>query len=266
MESRIKLGLLACVGTLAVTLEGPVPLGLLVLASAAPVLMSPASRGMRIQGTLSVLALVNSLVLSQGLFYGAEPRVPLLELGPLTLYREGIEHGLVQSTRFVAVALAGLALALTTPPDRLLSAMVRMKMPFGLAFLSATALRFVPVVGREIQAVRRARARRGRALWARPPWRWLLIEVAMLRPVIARSLRRARALAESLDARGFDSLGGATLAVPERASWAQILLLGSCALLTLGCVVARILFALYLSELLYYPALRPLYGFVRQHL
>jgi energy-coupling factor transport system permease protein len=264
LDARVKIGLALCAGLLAISLEGPLPLALLVALVALPVLHAPAARGRRLRGLAAILALVWSMTLSQALFYGAEPRVPLLDLGPVVLYREGARHGLVQSMRFVAVALTGIGLALRTPPDRLLAALARIGVPYGLCFLASTALRFVPVAGRELLEVRRARRRRGRPILARAPWSWLALEVALLGPVVARSLRRARSLAESLDARGFDARSAATLSRAETLSPAALLLLACCGGLTLLVLGTRL--ALYVAEAFYHPSLRPLYGLVRSWL
>ena len=88
----------------------------------------------------------------------------------------------------------------------------------------------------------------------------------MLRPVVAEALRRARSLAESLDARGFDPEAPRAVARPLRFKpWEFPLLAG--ALATTAFVAGvRILFILYTSEVLYIASLRPLYGFVRQWL
>ena len=57
----------------------------------------------------AVAGIVWGTTLSQGLFYGDEPRVALVQLGPVAIWREGVQWGLVQSLRLVAVTLAGLA-------------------------------------------------------------------------------------------------------------------------------------------------------------
>ncbi len=89
-------------------------------------------------------AVIWGTVLSQGLFYAEQPRVALLSVGPLRIWREGLQHGLVQSLRLVAMAFAGAALTLSTPPDRLHAALLRLRLPFGLALMASTALRLVP--------------------------------------------------------------------------------------------------------------------------
>jgi len=208
-------------------------------------------------------AVIWTTTLSQALFFADLPRTELFHLGPLSIWREGISYGLVQSLRFVAVTTAGIALAASTPLDRMLAALVRLRLPYALAFLAVTGLRFVPEVGREVLTVRSARARRGRPVYKRAPWRWLALEVSMLRPVVARSVRRARSMAESLDVRGFDASAPRAVRHPlAMAPW-EVALVVSAMLLTSLAVAARLLYLAYLSDLVYIPALRSLYGLVR---
>lgn len=263
MDPRVRLSLSLLVGVLAVTLDRPHSLGLLALLSGAPLLLLPAAAAWRRRVLVGIALIVWGTMLSQGLFYADEPRVALLHIGPLTLWREGMVYGLTQSLRFVAVSCVGAAVALSTAPDRLFAALLWFRVPFGLAFLTVTALRFVPDIGQELLTVREARARRGRPLHHRTPWAWLALEVAMLRPVVARALRRARALAESLDARGFDPAATRTLRRPLSMHPAEAVGLSIGAGIVLTAVALRVLYTLYTSEILYIPALRPLYGFVR---
>ncbi len=263
MDPRTRLGLLAAAAVLAVTLERPASLLLLTAFCVAPLFRLRPPLRWWVRGSVVVAGLVWSTVLSQGLFYSEQPRVALASLGPLTLYREGVTYGLVQSLRFVSVGLAGMTVALSTPTDRLHAALLRLRVPFGLALMTATALRFVPQVVREWATVRRARRARGRPAWQRSPVAWLVLEVSLLRPVVARAVRRAWALATSLDARGFDALAPRT----ERRAlwmrpWERVLLVGV-VLGTAAVVAARLSYVLYTTETAYVPALRPLYGFVR---
>ncbi|MBM4392826.1 MAG: energy-coupling factor transporter transmembrane protein EcfT [Deltaproteobacteria bacterium] len=265
-DPRGRVLLVALVGVLAVCLDRPASLALLLLASAAPVLGRPPAPRELAQGVMLALGIAWSTVLSQGLFYSEQPRVAFFTLGPITLWREGAVHGLVQSLRFLAVTTAGVSLARSTPADRLYLGLLGLRVPFGVAFLVATALRFVPEAAREWATVRQARARRGRPVYRRAPWAWLALEAAMLAPVLARSLRRARALAESLDARGFDP------AVPRRPREAlrmrplEVIGLVLAGTGVAAVAAARVLFLLYASGTWYHPALRPLYAAVRAYL
>lgn len=264
LDPRARLGLLACASTIALCLDRPLSLGVMACITALPLLFMRLERRWVLGGLAAALALTWSTALSQGLFYSQEPRVALVQLGPLTLYREGLLHGLVQSLRLLAMMFGGLSLSVSTPPDRLFAAMLALRVPFGAAFLAVTALRFAPAVAGEWWTVRRARAVRGRPSWARGPVQWLRLEVSLLLPVVARCLRRARALAESLDARGFDPVAPRTARRPLALTRLDVGLLVASGGLALSAVAARGLYLLYTAEVLYLPALRPVYGWVRR--
>jgi len=265
-DPRARLGLLVAAGLAVLALDRPASLVVLCCITALPLLFIRIDQRWRGAGLLSVLALVWSTTLSQGLFYADVPRVVVARLGPLVVYREGLLHGLAQSLRLVAVTLGGLSLSLSTSPDRLFAALQALRVPFGVAFLAVTALRFVPEVGREWWTVRSARAARGRPIWRRGPLSWVAEEVSLLRPVVARSLRRARALAESLDARGFDPVAPRTRYRPLRMPVSEALLVGLALAVAALLVLARLLYVAYTADLLYIPALRPVYGLVRDWL
>ena len=266
MDPRSRILLLLLAGVLAVVLEQPQSLAGLALVCALPLMLAPIGWTWRWRALAVAGAVVWSTVLSQGLFYAELPRRPALELGPLVLWREGIAHGLVQSLRFVAVGFAGVAMVATTPLDRMLAALLALRVPYSLAFLATTGLRFVPEVGREVLTVRRARARRGRPAWKRAPWAWLALEVSLLRPVVARAVRRARTVAESLDVRGFDATTPRAIRRPLRmARWEPPLLLAATAAV-LAALAARLLYVAYVTEVAYFPELRQVYGLVREWL
>jgi len=262
-DPRTRLLLVLALGILAITVDSLPALGLLALLSTLALARTRLSwRIWRGIGTL-ILVIIWSTVFSQGLFYGEQPRVALVELGPVVIWREGVVWGLIQSLRMISLSLAGAALAMSTPPDRIFAALLRLRVPYGLAFLAVTALRFVPQVGREMLIVRRARARRGRPVHKRNPLAWLQLELMLLKPVVARSLRRARVLAESLDARGFDPSAPRAVRRPLVMAWWEPALLMAVGSVVLATVSARVLMLLYTSDTLYLPALRDLYGFVR---
>jgi energy-coupling factor transport system permease protein len=254
--------LVLSVGAFGLLLDRPAALGVLCAVSVLALALAPIAAVWKGRALVVAAAVVWSTALSQGLFYGDEPRVPVVELGPLVVWREGLVHGLVQSLRLVASGLAGVVLATTTPMDRLFSALVALRVPHVGAFLAVTALRTVPTVAEELLEVRAARARRGRPLWPRWPWGWLDQEMRMWRPVAARAVRRARTMADSLDVRGFDRERPRPRDLPplpviERAG------LGLLAATWTALLCAEVVTWAYQQDLLYVPSLRPLYGAVR---
>jgi len=262
-DARPAILALFLLGLLVLCLENVAPLALVAVSTTLALLLAPAARGWRLRVLLLIASFTWSTAVSQGLFYAAWPRTPLVSFGPFTVWEEGITHGLQQSLRFMAMLSAGLGLSLRVSTDRLVVALRRLGLPYGLTLMAAAVVRFVPLVGGEWVDVRAARAARGRPTWARGPWAWLRLELSLLRPVLARSLRRARSLAESLEIRGFDPLAerapGLDAPMPMGARVGLVALTA----VVLAAVFARLTYTAYGAELWYDPALRPLYAFVR---
>lgn len=242
------------IGALAVLLDRPLLLWALAGVSGLAFLLRPLSTRIRLTTAFGVAGIVWTTLVSQGLFYGDEPRTVALRLGPLTVWWEGLTWGLVQSARLVAVSLAGLSVALSTAPDRLTSLLRGLRVPAVLAFLAVVALRFVPTVVTEFGMVRRARARRrGRGG-----------VLTLLQPLVARSLRRALRLADSLDSRSFDIRSPPVIA----ARWTGFdrVVAGAWLALVGAVVGVQLATALYVWDVAYRPGLRPLYAWVHQWL
>lgn len=263
LDPRVRLALLGVVGLLAVILDRPLSLALLAGLSAGVLLALPIGWTWRRRALGLAAALTWTTALSQGLFYGEVPRVALVELGPITLWREGVWHGLAQSLRMLAAAFAGVAVAVSTSTDRLVAGLGALRVPWAIGLMAAVALRGVPSTAEAWAGVRVARAGRGRPIHRRTPWAWLALETRLLRPVAARALRRARALALSLDARGFDPDAPRTLRRPLRLAGRDVAVLVPVIAVGVGAVGLELLYRAYLAEALYLPALRPVYGWVR---
>lgn len=259
MTARTRLIAVFAVGLLATLLEHGPALGALAGVSAVALARSGAPWARPL--ALAVLAAATSTIASQALFWQGSPRTALVELGPVAVWREGVGHGAVQSLRFVAASLAGASLAASTPPDRLASGLAALGVPAGAAFLATTALRFVPTALEEWRVVRALRARRVPT----PPWRpdrLLLRELAVLRPVAARAVRRSAVLAESLELRGYDP-ARTPLAPDAEPGWRDRVAVAALVVLVGAVAVSRLVFWAWTRGLVTDPALRPWMGFVR---
>lgn len=266
IDPRLRILLVAGAGLVAISLEHALALSVLTLLTAASAVAAGLPVQWRWRSGVIILAIIWPTVLSQAIFYGEQPRTAVVAIGPLTIWREGMMHGLVQSLRFVSVALAGVALAISTPPEKLLIGLQRLGIPSGLCFLTVTALRFIPTVGAETLWVREARRHRGRSIWSRGPLAWLKVEIGLMRPILARTLRRSRALAASMDTRGFDPSakrsGRQTITWTGLDTSIAVIASGTC----LAIVGSRVVYGLYTLDLVYHPSLRQLYGLVRDWL
>lgn len=262
LDPRTRIAVVLALSVAGLCLEGVVPLLILAFLPSVALLSHPAATGWRRRILSTILLLTWSTVFSQGLFWAGWPRTPLLAWGPLHFWREGALHGLLQSARFVAALSAGALLAVSTPPDRMVAALLALRVPFGLALMASSSLRFLPLVAEEWTVVRQARDARSTPQW-RGLWTLLRREAMLLQPLLARALRRSLTLAESLDTRGFHPTAPRRPREPLKFGALDHLVLFSCGLLLTGMVSFRTLFLLYRWEIYYLPSLRPLYSWVR---
>jgi len=281
LDPRLKLVWLACVSAASVLLDAPAALAVLFafgLALASGVRISP-RRWVVVVALLAAIAW--STLLSQAIFYSAVPRTTLATLIPpfeigrwqfagLRLYREGAWHGLAQSLRMLAVTVTGLVVCHSTSPERLLAALVRMKVPVAVGFMVSTALRFLPLLASEYSMVRQARRLRGYRIHPLRRGRGLVAaargELSLMVPILGSAVRRAAALSTSVTSRGFDPQAPRTFYPPLQMRRSErvgiFALLGACGLL----VATKTVYWLYVAELYYHPALRNIYDFARRWL
>ena len=283
IDPRVKLAWLVWMSSASVLVDSIAALALLFgLACLAVMGLKMRPRGWLVIGAL--LAAVGwGTLLSQALFYAELPRTPLMRLVPaadlgvwrfpgLWLYREGAEHGLIQSLRILSAMLAGLSVCLSTSPEQILAGMLRLGAPTAIGFLSVTGLRFMPLLLSEMAIVRQARTLRGyrpgfRAPGVRRGWiSRLRMEGRLLLPVLAAALGRCSSLATSVAARGFDPSAPRTHYPDLALTWAERVALSLLLATFLLLASAKLLYWLYLGDLYYRPGLRGLYEFTRSWL
>jgi energy-coupling factor transport system permease protein len=156
-------------------------------------------RGMRVLATTALL-----LGLLQFLFY-REGDV-LVQIGPLTLARGGLEAGLYVAGRFVSVVLLSYLFVLTTEPNELAFALMSAGLPYRYGFTLITALRMVPMFEEEGQIVYDAQLARGVRYDAgrrHSPRRYMRLARQFFLPLLVSALGKADALAVSMEGRCF---------------------------------------------------------------
>lgn len=213
-DPRLKLAWLATISIGGIWLTAPWALAALTAVAAIPYLAirMPGRAAVAYAGLLLLVSW--STVFSQALFYYAPTGDPLFTIVPaftlqgrqyagLHFWPEGAVYGAVQSLRFVANLLAGGSVALTTSPERLLAALVRLRIPAALSYMATAGLRSLPLAFDEWAALRQAyRLRSGRIRGGRLRLRE---ELQLIEPLLANTLRRAATLALAVRARGFDA-------------------------------------------------------------
>lgn len=278
LDARVKIAYLAYASVLAVVLDRPAALLVLMGLSLAVAGAAGLDRG-RLKIMLGMALLITwGTMFSQALFYYNEPRTVMLNLvephtpilgwltGELNVYQEGFVYGAVQSLRFSSMLVLGLAFCWTTDSAAMFRGLLRMRLPFVLAFMTVTAVRFLPTIAEEFAMVALAVRMRGGRILRLNPWATAVAWLGVLRPVLINCYRRSNVLALSIQSRAFSPAGPGAAADSTALSRAQgaALWLGLAA--TAAIVILKAFYWLYLFDLFYRPWLRPVYEFARINL
>lgn len=274
LDVRLKMAAALCLSLVVVLVDS---LPMLAAVAAVGLLLFALSRPNASQ--VKLVALTSALVVwgimfSQGIFYNRFPRRALVVLAEpnwlftdgLSIYAEGIYHGMVQSLRLLGVILAGYAICFSTEPDRFLRGLLAIRLPYSLSFMAVSAIRFLPIVAEEFRTVRTAMRLKGYRPFRHGIGSTIRTEVSSLRPVMAGTIRRSQEVALSILSRGF-ALGAKRTSLYEDRfrAWHWLVLAGMIVVVT-AIASCKVLFWLYQHEVYYADGLRGLYHFVRHWL
>jgi energy-coupling factor transport system permease protein len=109
------------------------------------------------------------------------------------------------SLRLLALTSVFFVFFRSTPPEDLGNALVKVGLPYSLAFVLSVSLQFVPVISRKARNV--VDAQRSRGIPLEPGLAALRYYPALLGPLLVQSFQLADELAEAMEARGFGRAG-----------------------------------------------------------
>jgi energy-coupling factor transport system permease protein len=243
LDPRTKLALLALSFVMALLPERPLAAGAawcLVLLHAA------------LAGALPHLARVRWLLASLAAFTVVIWAV--LARGPTVLWwrisAESLAFGLATFLKLAAMLTAGLTLLATTPVEELFLGLVKLKVPYPVAFAFALALRWVPEVMATARRVLEAQEVRGLTVAAVGPAARLRRYLPLLVPIFLLTLKRSQTVALALEARGFQAGPRRTYLLTLKPTWRDA------AVLALAVAAAAAFAALHLLRLDRIPGLQ----------
>ncbi len=274
MDVRTKLVILISFALATLTVDSPRSLFVLFILTLLFHVISRSSLARwRILAVFVLLGIWGSMA-SQALFYNQEPRTVMAclvspqfpVLGKMTggvfVYREGLEYGAVQALRSGIMLSLGLLLSWTSDPRQLLRSFLAWRMPYELAFMVITSLRFLPVIFQETATVLTAQRLRGfQPFRTAAPRHLIQMAFQTLFPILARTLRRAGTLASSVESRGF----GREIQRCCHDPWVQWERWLCCimALLVASLITLKIMDVLQFNGIVYVPAWRSLYDIMK---
>ncbi len=278
LDPRVKIIGLLCISVYAVMLENTVPL--IILFSVSWILAGIERvewAKLRLLLFLVVLTVWGTMF-SQSIFYFEEPRTVLINLvnmdtpligkwtGDISIYREGFRYGAIQSLRFASMMTFGFLFCWSTDTGKMLSGMLQLRVPYVLAFMTVTAIRFIPAIMDEFATVILAMRMRGARVLSFNPARLLKNWLKLIRPVFINCYRRSNILSLSIQSRAFQPSAARSTAESRQLGKGEKVLLSVVLLSTTVLVLLKILYGLYIWDILYVSRLRGIYEISRLYL
>lgn len=179
--------------------------------------------------------------IGQTVLLGVPNWVPFLG-GRLSLHWEGLVFGIMVAFRLLTPLFALPLVVMTTDVNDLVVGLVRVRVPFKIAFIFSITLRFVPFIFGEIGAITEAQRLRGLAIEKMNFFRRIPVFASMLVPLILGSLLKAQTLEIVLQSKAFSGSRERTFLNENavRLRPLDIALLVGGVLLFVGAVVARL--------------------------
>lgn len=201
LDPRSKLAAMLALSTAAlISREAAQSLGVLALTFLV-LLLDYRRVGAYIRSIKGLLGLVFSLFLLQCVFNRAGE--PLLVLGEVVVLRQaGFVTACIVSLRIVVIILAALIVRTGETRDYLL-ALTQWKIPYEIAFMVMTALRFIPMLREEATDVLAAMQMRGTRIKGAGLRARIRIYMSAATPIVAGAIRRAEQMSVAMEARSF---------------------------------------------------------------
>lgn len=278
MDPRAKILSFISVVCVAITLDNPETMFLLFLTviSGFAFARMPA---IKIK-TLSILLifLIWGTVYSQALFYSQLPRTVIFTIispdfpilgwltnGGLFVYQEGLQHGAIQGLRSASILSLGLLMCWTTDSRDMLNGLVGLRVPYSVAFMVVTAVRFLPIIISEVATVITVQRLRGFN-----PKKFgsgvIKTSLNVLTPTLSNCVRRTGTLAVSIQSRAFRANLERTYLKKLEFSDIDKVVATVFIFAAISIVLIKFLYNMYTSGIYYTSGLRPVYAIARGYL
>ncbi|AKB75857.1 Transmembrane component of general energizing module of ECF transporters [Methanosarcina lacustris Z-7289] len=278
MDPRAKILVLISTAFVAVTLDNPETMFLLflIVLSGFALARMPAIKLKTL--TLLLVLLIWGTIYSQALFYSQLPRTVIFTIiqpdfpvlgwmtnGGLFVYEEGLQHGAIQGLRSASILSLGLLMCWTTDSRDMLNGLVGLRVPYSVAFMVVTAVRFLPIIITEVVTVVTVQRLRGFN-----PKRFGsgIIKTALniLTPTLSNCVRRTGTLAVSIQSRAFRANPDRTYLKKLKFSELDKAMVTVCIFAAISIVIIKLLYNMYTSGIYYTSGLRPVYAIARGYL
>ena len=143
----------------------------------------------------------------------------LVQAGPVAVTEGGLLFGLTAGFRLLCFLLAALVLLSTTTIEAFTRGLVRLGVPYRVAFALTLAFRLVPLFLESGRTIVAAQKSRGLDLESGGPIARARKHVPVLVPILLTAIRRADSMSIALEARGFGAQRERTSVSDRPATW-----------------------------------------------
>ena len=249
LDMRVKFALLLTASTLIfiwnnLLLQGTFLAILVVLMLAAGVRAATLRRL-----TLILMPALVLITVIQGLWspFGVTPVFTLPQAWPWVggwniFYREGVLFGLVVCCRLLIPMFAFQLVFMTSEPRDIVLGLVRIGLPYRVAFLFSTTFRFVPLLLGELESMKEAQRLRGIDVDRAGVFGKIRLLARLLVPLILSSLTKAQHMEIALQAKAFTGSMNRTQLNParERLRFDEWMYIALCLALPVVALAARL--------------------------
>lgn len=161
-----------------------------------------------------VLSIMSLIILLQLFFYGKNSSAHFMfglqlpsNVGILSNYGlkwEGLEFGVLLTIRFLSLILLMPMVIKTTTINQMSLGMVRLGLPYKVAYMTTTSLNIIPTFQEEIGTIMDAQKLRGMTVFEEgKKWEKFKAYPALVVPMVIGAMRRAQQMGVAMDTRAF---------------------------------------------------------------
>ncbi len=162
----------------------------------------------------------------------------------LTVSRESLFYAIAMGLRLATFVMAGLIFLATTRNEEITNGLIRLKLPYPVAFALATALRLVPTFAGAGATIVQAQVSRGLDLESKNIFSRIAGFIPLAVPMFITAFRYTNLLSMALESRGFSPVTARTayyVSEMGKRDWGVLLFL---TVILAGCIYLRLFYGL----------------------
>ncbi|RLF21853.1 MAG: hypothetical protein DRN15_10440 [Thermoprotei archaeon] len=238
LDPRAKLYWVLCVFIWSMTFNHPIYAGMVLGIVLMTLILAKVIK--EIKFAVTPLAILITMCITLWPLFRREGTIILFGLGFLKIYQEAVLYAIAVGLRLTAMVLAGIALLLTTRIEELEAALVRLKLPYPMAFGISAVFRFIPTLMGDAYMVIAAQRARG----VDPLKGSLLTKMRnsaiIVAPIFMTSMRRLSTLPLAMESRGYIPTASRTYFIQLRMRATDYLYMVITTLLTIVFILMRL--------------------------